>query len=191
MPINWNELDKQAGTSEKQYLDYAKNGEYKVKLASVEIRDKDTWKSPAVTFIWADGEYKYPRSITHWLSIPNPDYRQRHNRDILMVFGFTKEKAEQLIEVAEKSQERKDLVENYQKLYDQVAKRAPEVEIVVQDQYRDGKRVVATSKKGTQYTPNESDFKAHPPRMMKEAPTELEQNLLEDAEDINLDGIPF
>lgn len=187
MSINWSELDKQANSSEKQYLDYAKNGEHKVKLASVEIKDKDTWKSPAATFIWADGEYKYPRSVSHWLSMGNPAWRQRHNRDILVAFGFPKEKANQLIDAAEKSQERKDLVANYQKLYNQVASRAPEVEIVIQGQYRDGKPVCSSS--GTQYS--ESDFKSRSIRMMAEPPTTLEENLLSDAEEINLDEMPF
>lgn len=156
MSIDWSEVDKEMGGN-AQFKDYAPDGEHAVKLDHVEIRDKENWKSPAVQFFWQEGTYKYPASTTHWLSIPKPNYRCGHNRNILMALGFDEAKAKQLIEQAEQDQDRTKLVKAYEALYKRVAERHPAVEIIVRDQVdRDGNLV--KSDKGTVYS--ESDFKA-------------------------------
>lgn len=188
--FNWDKAEADAGQKNRpQYLSYAPHGVHKVTLDHVEITDKDTWKSPRMVFHWMPGDYQYPRSYAHWLSMKNPAWRAVHNRNILMAFGFDKAKAQQLVEVAEKSQERKDLVANYQKLYDQAATRKVKTEVVVQGQYdRNGKPVCSDT--GTQYS--ESDFVDRGCRMMEEppkAPTTTDP--LADAEEINLEELPF
>lgn len=193
MDINWEEIDKQAKTqaSTPQYKTYAPNGEYTVTLAGVEIVDREGWKSPAMHFIWADDdEHRYPRSVSHWLSIGNPSYRAQHNREILMHLGIEKAKAQELIQVAERDQDRAKLVKAYEALYKRVAERKPKTTIVVQDQYRDGKPVIATSSRGTQYTPNESDFKEFKCRVMERHETSPLAGA-EAADDILPSEIPF
>lgn len=184
--INWDEIDKKS--SVQDFKAYAPNGEYKVKLDHVEIKDKDTWKSPALEFYWKEtDEYKFPKSCTHWLSIANPAWRARHNRDILVQLGIEKAKAQELVEAAERDQDRVKLVRGYEELYKRVAERGAEVEITVHDQYdRDGKLVKSAN--GTVYS--ESDFKKG--ARMANAPkqTTLVQSMGDDAE-IDLGDIPF
>lgn len=162
MSLDWDEIDKQSNTNTK-YKAYAPKGEYKVKLDHVEIRDKATWKSPAMEFHWQEtDEYKFPKSCTHWLSIPNPSYRAGHNRDILLAFGFDNAKAKELVEAAERNQDRIKLIQGYEALYKRIAERGLEATITVHDQYdRDGKPVKSAN--GTIYA--ESDFKAYRARV--------------------------
>lgn len=186
--MDWNKMEKDAGLdSVKQFKEYASNGKHNVKLESVEVIDRENWKSPALRFSWKeDDQYKYPQSVYHWLSLKNPSWRAVHNRNILMALGLEKQKAEQLVEAAEKDSDRTKLVKAYEALYKRVAERNPIVEIEVRDQYRDGKPV--QSAKGTTYS--ESDFTDFDCRVgTSQRSTKPEP--LADAEDINLDSIPF
>lgn len=153
MAFDWTEEEKNAGGSEN-FLDYAPNGEHKVKLDKVEVKDNQGWKSPMVVFSWQDGEYKYPRSAAHWLSMGNPSFRRVHMRNILMEFGASKENAQKLIEQAEADGSRDKLVKGYQAVFNRVAQKHGEVAIVVRTQMRNGKPVI--SDKGTAY--GESEF---------------------------------
>lgn len=187
MSIDWGEIDKNSNS--QSFKSYAPNGEYKVKLDHVEVRDKDTWKSPAMVFHWKDtDEYKFPKSATHWLSIPNPSWRAVHNRNILMQFGVEKKKAEELVEAAERDQDRLKLIKGYEELYKRLAERGNEVEITVHDQYdRDGNPIC--SKNGVVY--GETDF-LHPTVRMANKPKQatLVDQMAQD-EPINLNDIPF
>lgn len=187
--MNWDKLEKEAGQEQqKQFKSYAPNGEYKVKLEKVEVIDRPGWKAPAVQFIWAeDNDYKYPKSVNHWLSLENAAWRAVHQRNILMTFGFDKKKAEALIETTEKNTDREKLKQAYEALYKKVAERHPEVAIIIQDQYRDNKPVVVIGSKGTPYTPNESDFASSNCRVMKQP--QLTDPLAGAEEVSGLDGI--
>lgn len=192
MSYDWSTLDKEQPAQSPQYKTYAPNGEYKVKLEKVEVIDRDGWKSPALTFTWAeDDKHRYCRSVYHWLSIENESYRRGHNRSILMALGIEKTRAEELVDAAEKSQSRDGLKKGYEALYKRVSQRHPETTIVIQDQYRDGKPVIRISEKGTQYTPNESDFSAWGARTMELIKAEVSTNFLDDEEEIDMDAIPF
>lgn len=184
--MNWEQMEKEAGQEKQgQFKEYAPNGEYKVRLESAEVIDRDNWKSPAIRFTWAeDDKYKYPKSVNHWLSIPNPVWRAVHQRNILMALGIEKKKAQELVEAAEKDQDRLKLILGYESLYKRVAERKLETTIVVQDQWRDGKPV--TSNKGTVYS--ESDFKSGSCRMMEGHDTRPAPL---GGEEISLDEIPF
>lgn len=189
---NWAELEKQAGV-DNNFKSYAPNGEYKVKLDHVEVRDKDTWKAPGLEFHWAESpDYKFPKSITHWLSLANPAWRAVHNRNILMQFGVEKTKAEELIDAAEKNTDRAKLVQAYGALYKRVAERGSEVEITVHDQYdRNGNKAIAISKDGAKYTPSETDFKSSSCRMANAPKNNTVADTMGDGADINLDEMPF
>lgn len=190
MSINWDEVDKQdaeAATKRQQFKQYAPNGTHKVTFAGVEITDNPNWKSPRMVFSWAeDDNYKYPHSVAHWLSLGNQNYRLRHNQNILVALGVEKAKARQLIEAAEKDTDRAKLVKAYEALYKRVAERKPTVEIEVRDQYRDGKPV--QSAKGTTYS--ESDFTDFDCRVGTRQQS-AKADPLADAEDIDLESIPF
>lgn len=191
--MNWEEAEKNAGGNKRQqYKEYAPNGEHTVKLDSVEVVDKATWKSPAVRFTWAeDDKYKYSKSINHWLSTTNPSWRAVHQRNILMALGIEKEKAQQLVGAIEeqKDLDRAKLVKGYEAMWKRVAERHPETKIVIQDQWRDGKPV--TSSNGTVY--HESDFSSTLCRMMEEHAVSDADPLegAEGTEDIDLSTIPF
>lgn len=187
--MNWEQMEKEAGMeNQKTFKEYAPNGEHKVKLESAEVIDRENWKSPAIRFTWAeDDQYKYPKSVNHWLSITNPSWRAVHQRNILMALGIEQKKAQELVEAAEKDKDRIKLVRGYEALYKRVAERKPETTIVVQDQWRDGKPVV--SDKGTAYS--ESDFKSGSCRMMEgheDKPSTAESS---NNDDFGLDSIPF
>lgn len=190
MNVDWEEVDKQnSKQSQHGYKDYAPNGEYKVKLDHVEIRDNDKWKSPAMTFWWKEtADHKFPKTCTHWLSIPKPTYRQGHNLNILKAFGIEEAKAKELIEAAERDQDRIKLVKGYEALYKRIAERGAEVEITVHDQYdRDGN--VVTSPSGTVYS--ESDFKAWGCRTANRPKKATVADKMGDDEEIDLNEIPF
>lgn len=184
--MNWDEIDKEMGNTGTQYKTYAPNGEHKVKLEKVEVVDREGWKSPALRFIWSeDDKYKYPKSVNHWLSLENRNYRASHNRAILMECGIEKTKAQQLIEGAEKDISREGLKKGYQALYDRLAQRHPEVTIAIQDQVRNGQPV--KSDKGTTYS--ESDFANGYARTMQHHDTIPADEMGEPA--LDLDEIPF
>lgn len=188
MSYDWDTLDKQQPVRNTQYKTYAPNGEYTVKLEKVEVVDRGSWKSPALTFSWAeDDEHRYCRSVYHWLSIENENYRRIHNRFILLALGVEKTKAQQLIDTAENDQSREGLKKGYEIMYKRVAERKPTTKILIQDQWRDGKPVVRTSEKGTQYTPNESDFADFGARVMETH----ESTPLAGAEEVDLGDSPF
>lgn len=191
---DWEKREKALGQA--NYKTFCPNGTHEnVKLAEVEITDKPTWKSPRMVFKWADDDqYKYPRSIAHWLSLGNPDWRMLHNRNILIAFGIEKKKAEELVDVAEKDQDRAKLVKAYEALYKRLVDRGVATTIVVQDQYRDGQPVV--SDKGTVYS--ESDFVSGGCRMMALLPTESADPLADPlsgstdlSDEILNDEVPF
>lgn len=190
--MDWNKMEKDAGLDNvKQFKAFAPNGKHKVKLESVEVIDLENWKSPALRFNWKeDDQYKYPKSVYHWLSLGNPSWRAVHNRNILMALGIEKEKAEQLVEGAEKDSDRAKLVKAYDALYKRIAERGVETTIAVQDQWQDGKPLVVTTAKGTTYTPNESDFDSSLCRMMR-GHEEKQGSLLDDGDNVNLSEIPF
>lgn len=198
MAFDWDKEEQNAGGS--NFIEYVPNGEYKVKLDKVEIKDNVAWKSPMVIFNWQEGEYKYPRSASHPLAISNPSFRRVHMRNILMEFGIAKETAQKLIEQAETDEAREKLAKGYETMFARVAQKHMEVDIIVRTQMRNGKPV--TSEKGTVLS--ESDF-ASPHlqlgRKQQTAPTSVSTTTTaapvddglfgEEATDIKQDEIPF
>lgn len=191
MSINWEQVEQENGGS-RNFKDYAPLGTHEVELEKVEVKDRDSWKSPAVEFQWKeDDNYKYPKSTAHWLSLDKPAFRLGHFRDILVELGLPKDRANQLIEAAERDQEREKLVKAYQYLFEQVVARHPKVKVLVREQLdRNGKKVL--SPKGTPYS--ETDFaNTHLQLGRKPAPAQQELSPLADmgGEEINLESIPF
>lgn len=187
--FDWDEDEKQVGAN--NFKNYAPNGEYEVKLAKVEVKDKDTWGCPKLAFSWQeDDQYKYPNSgLNHPLSLAKPAFRRVHARNILMELGASKEAAQQAVETAEKDQDRAKLAKAYQQVFDRIAQRQPVVKIVVRDQMRDGKPV--TSAKGVVYS--ESEF-ANPALQIGNKGKKIEVTTPTEAlggEEITVNEIPF
>lgn len=187
---NWNEIDEQY--KNKQFKDYAPLGECTARLDTVKVVDKPDWKSPAVEFTFQDDDqYKYPKSPRHFLSLSKPAWRAKHSRDIMMAFGMPKEVAEKVIDVAEKDQDRTKLVKAYQAVFDKVAEKHPNVELMIRTQMRDGKPVC--SDKGTPYSEAELIKAPAPNGDNKKAKADSATSAIEalGGEEINLNDIPF
>lgn len=193
--IDWDAIETDINKPRTKYKEHAPCGTYQVVLDHVEITDKDTWKSPRVIYFWADDDqYKYPHSYAHWLSMKKPNWRAKHNIQILIALGIDAKKATELVKAAENT-DREKMVKGYEAMYKRVAERKPKADITIQEQYRDGKPVVVTTDRGTTYTPTESDFTMFGARMMEQPPVApaivdpLEGAT--DAEEIDLGDIPF
>lgn len=189
--IDWDAIETDINKPQTKYKDYAPNGVHTAVLDHVEITDKDTWKSPRVVYFWAeDDQYKYPRSYAHWLSMKSPDWRAKHNIQVLIALGIDKKKATELVKAAE-NPDREKMAKGYEAMYKRVAERKPKAEIIVQGQYRDGKPVCSAN--GTQYS--ESDFTMFGARMMEQppaAPTAIDPlEGASDVENIDLGDLPF
>lgn len=185
--VDWKHAEEESNYQE--YKQYAPDGEYKVKLAKVTVKDSPNWKSPCVEFEWEeDDQYAYPKSTAHWLSLAKPGWRAIHQRGILMELGIKKEDAEKAIDAAEKDQDREKLVKAYQAMYDRLVQHHPEANIVIVKQYREGKPVLASN--GKHYS--HSDFASSSVRMAEAAPKSTPaEDMGEVAEDIDLGDIPF
>lgn len=189
--IDWNAIEADISKPQPKYKDYAPKGKHTAVLDHVEVADKDTWKSPRVVYFWADDDqYKYPRSYAHWLSMKNPNWRAKHNVQVLVALGIDAKKATELVKAAENT-DREKMAKGYEAMYKRVAERKPKAEIIVQDQMRDGKPVLSAN--GTPY--GESDFAMFGARMMElqdEKPSNADPlEGAEEVEDIDLSSIPF
>ena len=163
--FDWDEIERTANGGRSK--DYAPNGEYTTKIASIKVQDNPNWKSPCFDMTWQENDqYQFPKSVRHWLPLGNENFRRFHARAVLMELGITKEQAQKAVETAEKDSSREALVKGYQQVFDRAVSRYPEVKIVVRDQLRDGKPV--KSDKGTTYS--ESDFANRPAGLGQEQP---------------------
>lgn len=176
MAINWGEAEEKAGN---QYKDYAPSGVYKVKVASVNHHEVGTNGSIAQDFEFLeDDNYQYPK-VTHWLSFNNENWRFIHNRQLMMLFGASKENAQKAIEVCEGKGNKDAIVKAYQQTYERLLKKQPEVEIEV---WPDGKYSRAD------FT-NSSVRMSHP----DDEPYEKKSDVVSEGEEITIDqdDLPF
>lgn len=187
---NWDEIDNEYGNG--NFKDYAPNGTHTAKLEKASVIDKENWKSPAVEFTFLeDDAYKYPKSPRHFLSMAKPAWRMHHMRDILMALGMPKETAQKAIETVDdptNPPERAKMVKGYQAVFDKIAQKHPEVEIIVRTQMRDGKPVC--SEKGTPYGESEIAKAAMGQTQTKASAPTMAEDVL-GGDEINLNDIPF
>lgn len=176
MAINWGEAEEKAGN---QYKDYAPSGVHKVKVAGVNHHEVGTNGSIAQDFEFLeDDNYQYPK-VTHWLSFNNDNWRFIHNRQLMMLFGASKENAQKAIEVCEGKGNKDAIVKAYQQTYERLLKKQPEVEIEV---WPDGKYSRAD------FT-NSSVRMSHP----DDEPYEKKSDVISEGEEITIDqdDLPF
>lgn len=177
---DWDELEKEFGGK-----NYAPAGKYTVKVSSVDHHIVGDKGSIAQDFFFEEKDgMKFPKA-THWLSTKNVKWRRFHNRNLMMLLGASKEAAQKAVDMCEtKSGNKATLINAYQAMYDKLITKAPEVEIEV---WQDGKY-----SRG-EFT-DRSVRMSHPDDAKPEK-TDSADDILEDAEEINLDQeeltIPF
>lgn len=144
--INWDEVEKEA-MSNKQYKDYAPNGEHTVKVAAAEKRDNGNgW----FEFTFEDTEYKFPKLSFSLFSDEKIKYRAHYYKEVMKLLGCTEEQARKAVEVCEGKDNREDVFKAYGEAFAKLAKKHPQMVIEVRDQYdRDGNPVTSTN--GTVY----------------------------------------
>ena len=179
MAIDWKKVEEDAGS---KYKNYAKPGTYKVKCVDVDIREVGTNGSVAQDFIFEeDDQYQYPKA-THWLSFKNDSWRQWHNRNLMIVLGWSESNAEKTIDKIEALGDKEKIMKGYETAYKALLKRKPEVEIEV---FPDGKYSRA------EFT---DDRVAMPHDDAKTATTDTDEVVpedIDDGEEIDLSELPF
>ena len=175
--FDWDDIEQSAGGGE--YKDYAIPGVYAVAVESVDIHELDSG-SVAEDFKFAETDVKYPKS-THWLSFKNDKWRMLHQRNLMMLFGATKEAAQKAVEICEGKGSKENIISAYQQTYDKLLKKLPKVEIEV------------WKEEGEKYS--EAEFTHGSVRMKKPGDTKPAKNdgqlILDQAEPIEDDSIPF
>ena len=133
MSIDWQKVEEDAGS---KYKNYARPGTYTVKCVDIEVREVGSNGSVAQEFIFEeDDQHKYPKA-THWLSFKNDSWRQWHNRQLMIVLGWSESTAEKTIDKIESLGDKEKIMKGYETAYKTLLKRKPTVDIEV---FPDGK----------------------------------------------------
>ena len=140
--LNWTEIEKEA-TTNKQYLDYAPNGEHTVKVKEATKRDNGNgW----FEFTFEDTDYKFPKLSFAFFSDAKINYRAHYYKEVMKLLGCTEDQARKAVEVCEGKDGRESVFKAYADAFGKLAKKHPQMAIEVRDQYdRDGNPVMSAS----------------------------------------------
>lgn len=175
--IDWAKLEED---NKGNFKDYADNGKHTVKCIGVEIKEVGTNGSVIQKFQFEDTDVQYP-TADHWLSFKNDNWRQWHNKELMVFLGASEENAKKAIEMCEGKDGKDAIVKAYEQTYKKLLAKKPEVEIEV---WADGKY-------------SRADFTSNKVRLSRPDDKKPESNddILSDAEDvtdeISDDDIPF
>ena len=126
--INWDEVSN--AYPDRQYKDYAKEGNYKVKCVDAEVIDAGKNGNKLVKFYFEEtDQYQFP-TADHWISKNNTNWRIKHMKDLLVFLGSTEEKAKKVCETAE-SKDFEYAGKAYGKAFELLLSKKPEVELRV------------------------------------------------------------
>lgn len=144
--LNWDDIEKEA-TTNKQYLDYAPNGEHTVKVKEATKKDNGSgW----FEFTFEDTDYKFPKLSFAFFGDTKVNYRAHYYKEVLKLLGCTEAQARKTVELCEGEDSREKVFGAYASVFDKLAKKHPQMTIEVRDQYdRDGNPVM--SENGTVY----------------------------------------
>lgn len=172
MAINWDEIEEQYGS---QYKDYAEDGVYKVKCDGVEIKDAGTKGNKVVKFHFEETDDVQFPTADHWMVKDKDGWRIKHMKDLFIALGATEDKAKKACELAESKNDFEYAAKAYQKGFETLLAKKPEVEIEV---YTDGKYARAEFTDRTVAMRRDNDKK---------------DDVIADADEISLDAdeIPF
>lgn len=184
MATNWNELNDKYGN---KYKDYAPEGEFETKVASVESIESSQKKTPGLQFKFEDNnEYSFPKfGTTHWISFKNEGWRKHHFKELMKVLGATEDQAEKGIDVCEGKGDEKAIVKAYADAFTRLVSKHPSV-------------LVAVFKRTPEDKYCTCDFADRSVRMSRPdvepettVDTDAPLNDAEPADDIDLDSLPF
>lgn len=144
--LDWNTIEEESKNN-KQYLDYAPNGEYTVKVATANKKDNGNgW----FEFTFEDTEYKFPKLSFAFFGDAKINYRAHYYKEVMKLLGCTEDQARKAVEVCESKDDRYAVLKEYGIAFSKLAKKHPQITIEVRDQYdRDGNPVMSAS--GTVY----------------------------------------
>ena len=146
MALNWDDIEKEA-TTNKQFLDYAPNGEHTVKVKEAKGKDNGNgW----FEFTFEDTEYKFPKLSFAFFGDAKINYRAHYYKEVMKLLGCTEDQARKAVDVCEGKDGRENVFKAYADAFSKLAKKHPQIAVEVRDQYdRDGNPV--TSASGTVY----------------------------------------
>ena len=144
--LDWKTIEEESKNN-KQFLDYAPNGEHTVKVKEAKGKDNGNgW----FEFTFEDTEYKFPKLSFAFFSDAKINYRAHYYKEVMKLLGCTEDQARKAVEVCEGKNDRDDVFKAYADAFGKLAKKHPQMTIEVRDQYdRDGNPVMSAS--GTVY----------------------------------------
>lgn len=125
--FDWDKIDREDKSS--NFKEYAQDGVYTVTVDHVDVHELASG-SVAQDFFMTEDDYKYPR-ITHWISFNNKEWTAKHQRNLMMLLGASKENAQKAVEICESKGEKKKIIAAYQQTFDKLLAKMPSVEIEV------------------------------------------------------------
>lgn len=129
----WDEIDEQY-SNDKQYKDYAPEGEFTTKVESCGMAKSRVKSTPGLEFKLQDNdEYAFPKyGTTHYsFTTDNINWRKKHNRDLMIVLGAKKEAAEKAVDVCEGKGDSDAIVKAYEDAFKRLVSKHPEVKVAV------------------------------------------------------------
>lgn len=178
MPIDWNKAEEY-----NKFKPYIEDGKFKVKCNGVEIKEVGSNGSVIMKFKFDDTDNAQYPTADHWMSFKNTNFRGHHNRCILRMFGLTEEQAKKSVDLCEKTDNKDEIIKAYQKIFDKLLAKKPEVEIEV---YTDGDYVRAEFTDRT-VRMNDKNSNTTTAAQKEVLPSDIEV----DGGDINMDDVPF
>lgn len=133
MAIDWSAIDEQYSNDFKEY---AKPGIYTVKCDGVEFKQVGAKGNYVMKFHFAETEDTQFPTADHFLTKDKDNWRIHHTKNLFLVLGATEDRAKKGCEMAEEKGSFDYAVQIYEKGFQTLLQKKPEVEIEV---YQDGK----------------------------------------------------
>lgn len=178
MSIDWNALEEE---NKGNFKDYAADGKYTVKCIGIEVKEVGTNGSVVQKFQFEETDVAYP-TADHWLSFKNDNWRQWHNKQLMVLLGASEENAKKAVEMCESKDGKDAIVKAYEDTYKKLLAKKPTVEIEV---FTEGKyaRADFTSNKVRMNRPDDDKKSAEN--------NDTVPTVDEVSDEISVDDIPF
>ena len=187
--INWEEAEEKAGGNFKSY---AADGKYTVKCDGVEIKEVGQNGSVIMKFHFEDApEGQYP-TADHWLSFKNDNWRYIHNKRLMMLLGASEDAAKKAVEVAESKNGKDAVMKGYESCYTKLLAKKPTVEIEVFTEVNpvNGKEYARAEFTDRSVAMSRNNDDKQKSTGVVVSPSSIKDDI-ENAEEVNLDEIPF
>lgn len=126
---DWEAIEKEMGGN---FKDYAKDGDYKAKCDSVEIKEVGSNGSVIMKFGFEEEDVQFP-TADHWLTFKEgkDNWRKYHSRNLMMVLGASKENAQKAVDMCESKSGKDATMKAYEQAFSKLVSKKPEVDIEV------------------------------------------------------------